>query len=304
LNIADSVFPVFLLMFLGYGIKKLRLLRQEDTGVITTVIIYLTLPCFVFDAIYRHRTGLPPSIARVPIVGLCMIIVVLLAAYIIGRALKIDRPTLGGFILAAGFGNTGFLGYPVVQAAFGQNALITAALYDEIAMAFPLYTLGTFIAASFAGEKVDAKSILKLAAAPAVWIIPLALLVRPYNIPEPLTKTVQYLAAGTVPLAMLSLGLSLSARSIKGLVLPIIAACVLKLALLPAITFHAAQATGITGQVQTVMVLESGMPSAVMACVVASKFGANERFVAGVVFISTIMSIATIPLTLLILGAR
>jgi predicted permease len=41
-----------------------------------------------------------------------------------------------------------------------------------------------------------------------------------------------------------------------------------------------------------------------MACVVASKFGANERFVAGVVFISTLMSIATIPLTLAILGAH
>lgn len=304
MSIANSVFPVFLLMFLGYGIKKLRLLKQEDTGVLTTVIIYLTLPCFVFEAIYRHRAGLPPSIAKVPFVGLGMIIVVLIAAYIIGRMFKLDRPTLGGFILAAGFGNTGFLGYPVVQAAFGQDALITAALYDELAMAFPLYTLGTFIAASFAGARAETKSVLKLAAAPAVWVIPLALLVRPYNIPEPVTKTIQYLAAGTVPLAMISLGLSLSARSIKGLALPVFTACALKLALLPVITFYAARATGIAGQVQTVMVLESGMPSAVMACVVASKFGANERFVAGVVFVSTILSIAAIPLTLVILSAH
>ena len=51
-------------------------------------------------------------------------------------------------------------------------------------------------------------------------------------------------------------------------------------------------------------VLESGMPSAVMTGVLASKFGANGRFVAGVIFVSTLLSIVTIPTILLMLGVQ
>lgn len=304
LGIIGAVISVFILMFIGYATKKLRLLRVDDVSVLSTIIVYLTLPCFVFEAIYNYRQPLPLSIAKVPIIGLGVILVVLVIAYLIGLALKIDRPTIGGIILAAGFGNTAFIGYPVIQSALGKNALMPAALYDELAMAFPLYTLGMVIAASFAGEKVDRKQLLKMASAPAVLAIPIALILRPYQLPMPILKTIGYLANATVALAMLSIGLSLSSKSIKGLAIPVLATCALKLAVLPFITYFAARAAGITGLNHTVTVLQAGMPSAVMSCVVASKFGANQRFVAAVVFISTLLSIITIPLTLLILDAN
>lgn len=289
-------------MGIGYGIKKARLLRTEDMNVLITIIIYLMLPCFVFDAIYTHHQAIPLSIAKVPLVGFGIELVVICIAYFAGRVLKLDRPTRGGLILAAVFGNTGFLGYPIVQAAFGKSALITATLYDGLAMALPLYTLGMVIAARFAGEKVDRMQLLKMAALPAIWAIPLALLLRPVTLPEPILRSIGYLANGTVPLAMLSIGLSISARSIKGLAIPIVAACALKLVVLPLITFYAARTVGISGLVQTVTVIEAGMPSAAMACVVAAKFGANERFVAGIIFVSTLLSLITIPAMLVILG--
>ena len=305
MNVVGTVLSIFLLLFIGYGTKKIRLLRAEDADLLNTVVIYLTLPAFIFDAIYGYRQPLPLSIVKVPVIGFGMIAVVLGIAFIVGRMLRLDRPTLGGLILASGFGNTGFLGYPVVQAAFHERgALVTAALYDELAMALPLYTLGALIAAGLAGEKVEGKQLLRVFKLPALLAIPVALLLRPVAIPEPLLAAIRYLGNGTIPLVMISLGLSLSARSLKGLAVPVLAVCVLKLGVLPLLTHYALQFGGVTGVMHKVSVIEAGMPSAVMTSVIASQFGANARFVAGAIFVSTLLSIAAIPAGLIILGVQ
>lgn len=305
MNVIGTVFSIFLLLSLGYGAKKIRLLKPEDADLLNTVVVYMTLPAFIFDAIYGYQKPLPWSMAKVPITGFAMIVIVLLVAYVAGKLMRLRRPALGGLIIASGFGNTGFLGYPVVQAAFRDRAaLVTAALYDEIAMALPLYTLGALIAASFSGTRVDRQQLAKVFTLPSLLAIPVALLIRPIPIPAPVISAIRYLAAGTVPLVMISLGLSLSGRSLKGMALPVAVTCVLKLAVLPVLTYYAAQGVGLRGVVHQATVLESAMPSAVMTCVIASKFGADARFVAGVIFLTTLLSIGTIPAAILILGIR
>lgn len=302
MSIPGVVLSIFLLLLVGYGMKKVRLLRVEDADLLNTIVVYITLPSFIFDAIYSYRQPLPMSIAIVPILGFAMILAVLGVAYVAGRAMKLDRPTLGGLIIASGFGNTGFLGYPVVQAAFSDRiALVTASLYDELAMALPLYTVGALIVAGFAGERVDRSQMLRVLKLPALLAIPVALVLRPLPLPEPVLATVRYLSAGTIPLVMISLGLSLSARSLKGFAVPAIVVCVLKMGVLPLVTYYALAGAGVSGTMLRAGVLESAMPSAVMTCVVASKFGGNDRFVAATIFLTTLLSVATIPVTLLIL---
>lgn len=300
----STVLSVFLLLFLGYGAKKLRWLKEEDAGTLNALVIRFTMPAFIFNAIYTYHEPLPWTMAKIPLVGFGAIAVVLVLGYLCGRVLKIDRPTLGGMIIACGFGNTGFLGYPVTQAAFpgNQTALITAALYDELVMAFFLYTLGMSIAAYFAGGKVKLSQLTTMLKTPMLWAIPVALAMRAVHLPAFFMSTLDYLARGTVPLVMISLGLVLSARSMKGLSSPILVVCVLKLLVLPVLTYYGSGVAAMSGTIRQVTVLESGMPSAVMTCIVAGFFGANERFVAGAIFVTTLLSIATIPIILHLLG--
>lgn len=289
-------------MFVGYGAKKVRLLRTEDADLLGTIVLYITLPAYVFDAIYNFHRSLPSDIIKVPFLGFAGIGIILVLAYAIGRLIRLERPLLGGFIIASGFGNTGFLGYPVVQAAFGKGeALVTAALYDEVAMAMPLYTLGAIIAASFAGSSVDRGQLRKVFAIPSLWAIPAALILRPVRIPGPIVEAIQYLSLGTIPLAMMTLGLSISTRSLKGIVTPVIVASAIKLVLLPVVTYYLVSAFGVSGLIHKATILESGMPTAVMCGVVATKFGKSGTFVAGIIFVSTLLSIASIPVTLFLL---
>lgn len=304
MGVVSTVFSIFLLLFIGYAMKKIRVLKAEDANLLNTVALYITLPAFIFQAIHDYRQPLKWELMKVPLVGFAMMAIVLVLAYLLARAMKLDRPTTGGMMLAAAFGNTGFLGYPVTQAAFGTSgALVTTVLYDMFAMALPLYLIGTFIAANFGGDKAEPKAIIRMALIPPLLTVPIALILRPFTMPHIINHSLEYLAGGTIPLVMISLGLSLSASSLRGYARPAVAALALKLAVLPCLTFFAYRAAGLTGTSLQVGTMESGMPTAVMACVVASKFGANGRFVAGVIFVSTLVSLATIPTALLILRA-
>jgi len=304
LEVVGTVLSIFLLLFIGYGTKKVRLLRAADAELLNTVVIYITLPAFVFEALYSYREPIPLSIVKVPILGFAMMMVVLAAAYLIGRAFRLGGRTLGALMIVSAFGNTGFLGYPVVKAAFVEkSALVTAVMYDELGMALPLYTLGVAIAMAFGGQRLNGGYMLRFFKLPLIWTMAAALLLRPFELPQPLLAAVGYLASGTIPLVMLSLGLSLSASSLKGFVAPVLVGCALKLGLLPLLTHYVLLAGGVEGVMHRVTVLESGMPTALMSGVIASRFGADGRFAAGVIFVSTLLSILTIPGILLILGA-
>ncbi len=303
MSIVGTVLSIFLLLFTGYAIKKARILKADNAELLNTIVLYLMLPAFIFEAIYSYRGDLSISIAKVPVFGFVTMLIVMAGAYLIGRVLKLDRRIIGGMILVSAFGNTGFLGFPVVEAAFrSKGALVTAVMYDELAMAFPLYTVGLVVATVFSGEKISREYMMRVFKLPSMWAIPLALILRPFALPEPIVQAVHYLSNGTIPLVMISLGLSLSASSLKGYAVPVLVACVLKLAVLPFLTWHTMSMVEVFGTMHQVAVVESAMPAAMMSGVIAGRFGDCGEYATSAIFVGTLLGLVTIPVTLMILG--
>lgn len=298
LNVLRTIAAIFLLLLVGYGAKKVRVLKSSDASVVNVIIIYLTMPAFIFTAVYQKP--LPDGAWSAPVVVIISEMVLLGIAYGVGRVLRLDRPTTGGLMLAAAFGNTGFLGYPVTIAAWPNRpeALVTSVMVDNFAMAMWLNSIGIAVAATFAGTSFDRKNMLAFLKTPLLPATVLSLLLRTSHVPEPFVISMKYLGAATIPLAMLSLGLSLSTNSIKGMSKPFLAAFALKVAVLPVLVHFGLNAAGVNGVVHDAAVLEASMPSAVMSGVVAGQYGANGPFVSAAIFLMTLFSLGTIPLVL------
>jgi predicted permease len=229
-------------------------------------------------------------------------------AYLAALALRLDRPTTGGLMLVAAFGNTGFLGYPVTMAAFHHHgdaiagqAMATAVMVDQFSMALPLYSIGVAVAASFTAAKVGKWQVLEFLKTPLFPATVLAIVLRNVHIAEALMTAIQLLGSATIPLAMVSLGLSLSRSSLKTATAPFVAASVLKMVVLPLVVFLVMRMMGTAGIVRNVTVLEASMPTAVMSGVIASRYGANESFVSGATFLMTLLSMASITFVLYLL---
>ncbi len=287
-----AIASLFLLLLVGYGAKKANVLKAQDEAVVNQILVYITMPAFIF--INTVGKPLTPEMVKTPVLGLLVEGIIIALAYVASRLMRLDRRTAGALMIVSAFGNTGYLGYPVAKAAFptDEHGILTAVLFDNFAMRIALITVGVAIATNSAGERFEWRSVTRLLRTPLVPAAVLGLVFRNCQMPLLISKVLDYLAAPTVPLSLLSLGLSVSTGAVRRYPLAIAAAVVLKMGLFPL------GACGIKGTVGGAALLEAAMPPAVFSGVVSSQFGANGRFAAGAVFLGTVLSAVSIPIIL------
>ena len=295
------VLSIFLLLFVGYALRKGGVLRQSDSQVVNAVIIYGTVPALAFGIFYgRHVSW---EMLVVVIGGNVAVCVNLFLSRQVARLLKLTRPRTGAFMLASSYGNTTFLGLPVVAAAFANDpqALVAALMFSELAVSLPVYTVGLLISSKYGGAPVRLKEAFHPGRLPAIPAIIAGLLLSPVPIPKPLMDSIGRLGSATVPLAMISVGLMLSARSFRGNEAPIAVAGLLKAVCLPLLVYAILTLCGIHGQVRQVCVLQAAMPTSIISGVIAARGGSDGPLVASSTLVLTLLAIGTLPLTVMLI---
>src|SRR5699024_2380549 len=126
-----------------------------------------------------------------------------------GRLFGWSRGKTGALVLTAGFGNTAFVGYPLIEALHGHEALGLAVIADQFGSFVMLSTFGLVAAALYSGQRVKVFSILRrVLVFPAFWALLLALALRAAGeAPTILLELSQRLGVTLTPLALFSIGL-------------------------------------------------------------------------------------------------
>jgi len=300
--LAGAIAPVLLLVGIGMALRRFGVLRREDSRVLNGVIVYVALPALIFTSV----AAAPLSLELVRAAGVAWVVslVGLAIAWELAHMLRLPPRTAGGFVLAAALGNTGYLGYPVVQALLGPGAMPAAVFYDVFGTVAVLFTLGVAVAARY-GEHEGRINVLKeLFTFPAMIALLVALAFRSLPLPAAVSATVMdwtgIAAKMAVPLIMVSLGVSLDISALRGSLAPLGALAGVKLLLLPAIAVAVAVMTKDMSGIR-VLALQAGMPSMMLALVVGERFKLDTAFIAGAILVTTVCCVATIPLVQLLL---
>lgn len=137
-----------------------------------------------------------------------------LAGYGYARTVATERDERGALTLAAGFGNTGFVGLPLAQLAFGSNGLALAVLYDRLSWLVPSSSVSTTIARLHGRRTLEVsprQRVRTLLANPPLHAFWLALVLRAAGVDVPGTTAARDLAGAVIgPYGFLLLGLSLT----------------------------------------------------------------------------------------------
>lgn len=286
-----------LMIILGMLMLRARIVRRQDVQVLNTLIITVGMPSLVFLAVWR--SALTVDLLKIPLLANATVLSCLLIAYLISRSMKLPSAKAGAFIIAAGFGNTAFLGFPLVISVFGAENLVYAVFYDQFSTGLLGLSLGAGIAAWYGKGSTNAKDVLNnIFRFPPVWGLILGFLLQGIPLPEFVVKSLEYLSALVVPLVMISLGMSLRAGNV-GRVLPVVlSASLIKLILSPIILLLAARALNVTGVPYQVSLMEASMPSMMMTLSYAIKYELDVDLTASIILVTLLLSIVTIPLVL------
>lgn len=276
----------------GWFLKRIKFLGPADVKVLNKVIIYVSLPALIFLAVQRADLSL--AVIKFPLFAIVIMLLSLAVAFAAGKLFKLSGPLMGAFLLVAAFGNTGYLGFPMTIGLFGEQNLVKSVFYDFGTVAL-LFTAGIMIAGYYGDPEHKMNIAKEFAMFPSVLALAAGLCFNPVPLPEFLIKTLEYLGAATVPIIMLTVGLTLEGKRIGKYAAPLAAMLAVKLLISPVFGYLAATGGGLAGVDLGVIVLEASMPAVMLSLVVGLKYKLDVEFTSLAILTSIVVSLATIP---------
>lgn len=214
----------------------------------------------------------------------------------IGRWLGLPRAQVGALTLVGGFGNTSFVGLPMIETLHGRDGLGLGLLIDQLGSYLALSTLGVAAAAWYAaGPRVTGREMLRrVITFPPVIALVLALLLRPLPFPPPLEQALARIGDTLPPLALLSVGMQLQLGAIREHARALALGLGYKLLLAPALVvgvlwlFDAAP-----DMASRVSVIEAAMPPMIGAGIIAAQANLAPRLVSMMVGLGIPLGLVT-----------
>ena len=286
--ILSIILPVLLTVLVGFcWARSGRKLQSPD---LTALIGDVATPCLVISTFQKTHVSPADFSAMATAAASCIVLFATAGAIV----LKIARLPLRTFLPSIAFPNAGNLGLPVALYAFGDTGLGYAIVFFSIS-SVANYTFGQAIAAGAANWGGLARLPILYATAIGVGLSLLSV-----ELPRWLGATLNLLGSLTVPLMLLLLGASISGLGVASARRAAFIASV-RIGIGAAVGFGVAAAFGLTGPMRAVLVLQAANPVAVYNYLFALRWNNQPEEVAGVVVVSTLAAVATIPLLLMVL---
>ncbi|MBI2576656.1 AEC family transporter [Candidatus Woesearchaeota archaeon] len=287
-TILETVVPVFLIILFGFLIGKFK---KINVGPLVDLLVYVTVPALIVSSITKSSLS-AADFFTVALSAAGVIFILGILAFFLFKALK---STARGLYLPLTIGNSGYLGYPVALLAFGVEGLSRAVVFDVVNSLF-LYSIGIWLI----HEKKDFRGMFKIPLLYAV-ILGIGLNLFQIQIHPVIAKPLEMVGSITIPLALLVLGYKLTEVRVKAFLVGMGASLFRIIggflaALLLVSLFS------ISGVSRNIVLLEAAMPSAVMTLILCQKYGRDADAVASVVFLSTAISMVSIPLILSVIS--
>lgn len=293
--IIKAIITITLLIGIGVGAKRFNLLQKEDAITLNKIVIHLALPALAFIAIRNSEVSL--SLFSIPLIAHLTMFGVVLVVLLISHFLKLSKVTTGSLMLTAVLGNTAFMGYPVIMGAYGEEQLFKAVFYNEFGTAIFMFTIGSFIASYYGKGEFSLPAILRdMLTFPPLIALFLAFVTRPLPLPAVFLEILVYLSKLTIPLVMISVGLSLDLKQIKQGNIPLFTALFLKLLFSPLLAYSLGKVFSLDPITWGITILQAAMPVSMVSLSLAIKYELDVDFASSIIFTSVFVSILTIPL--------
>lgn len=288
---------MFILLGVGYLLYRLKFLDDDSTRRLSNIVITVINPIVIFNA---YQTDFKPELAKGLLYAMILAFSCQTVMVLIGRlAVRKRSENFRVERFAAGYSNCAFMGIPLVQAAFGAEGVFYLTAFITAFNVF-MWTHGVIL---MSGQKQSPKSLLKILISPAIISIVLGLLffLTEIRVPEIIGQPLTYLGAMNTPLAMIVSGATIAkAGLLSGVKNPrIYAVQSLKLLITPALLAAAVvpvELLGVSSLVVNTVLIAAASPTASSTIMFSYKFGENEKYASHHFAISTIASMATIPL--------
>lgn len=281
-QIAAILAPVFFTTAIGFFWARSG--RHFDTGMVTSIVTYFATPCLTFAALATVKID-GNTLISMGSAAILANIILAVSGWAVLRLFKLPVKT---FIQAITWPNVGNVGLPLCMFAFGKDGLALSVTFFAVYIVLQMTIGVAFLAGSF-----SLRSLLSMPIIPAT-LLAVMFLVTGISVPKWLYNTTNLIGQLTVPLMLFTLGVSLARLRLVSLKRSV-GISFLRLSLGFATGVFLSYMMGLSGTAKGVVILQCSMPVAVFCYLFSQLYKRDPEEVAGVVIVSSFMSIAALP---------
>ncbi len=286
----NQIALMFIFIGIGYVLYRSKLISNAGVKDLGTLLLYIVLPCVIIKAYLSDRTearmiGLAISFAASLI---SLIIAMLISQFIFGKRHRIEN-------FGTAFSNAGFIGIPLIQAVLGEEAVFYVSSYVALLNIFQWMRSSTVLRED--PEPLNAK---KLVSNPLLigMVIGLLLFITQLPLPGLVKTSVAQLASVNTPVAMIIIGTYLAQVEWGDLFTDKLsyASCVVRLVLIPAVTFAVLSLVpNEYYMIKMTVLIAASAPVGSNVAIFAQRYGLSYTQAVKSVCLSTILSIVSLP---------
>lgn len=293
LVVAGQVLTLFLMMGVGFFLVRRGRLDAAGLSQMSYILLYVVTPCLMVDAL--GKAACTPALLRELAVCLAVVSVLYAVNMLLSRFLfpRAQRDTGDTLRFAAIYGNTSFMGLPLIQSILGDEALI----YCTVVIA--IFNIATWTHGAVVMGGRENASVKKALLNPGVLGCAAGFLLffLDLELPAPLGSAVGFLANLNTPLAMVVIGGQMASAGLLETFRrrELYAASGLKLLALPVLTALLLLPLKLGGLMFCTIVILAGTPTAGITGIFAQQFRRDTAAAARMITLSTLLSILTLP---------
>ena len=306
--VLSNLIGLFLMMGVGYAAAKAKWTPEGGPEWISAFLLKIALPCTILAAMASRESDpdfLRDCLITLVIGAVFFPLAVLLFRKVFVPLFRVPERKRGIWTFSSLFSNFGFMGYPVVGALMGQEAVVLAVILG-IDINLTMYSVGAMMVASDGkgpGGKLPIRKAI-LNTPNVATVLGLLVFLTGVKLPSALMMPITSIGNVTTPLSMVMAGMVMARSRLATLFgdKHAYSASALRLLFVPLLLLLVLRLLPIANPliVPTIVVVMA-MPTASAATILAQSYKGDVEFAAKTTLITSILCIVTIPLICLLL---
>ena len=299
-----NLISLFICIFIGVICRKKHITDDSVISGLSKILTSVTVPALI---IVSMQKPFEVELIKDSLFIIVSMTLINLAGALIGLAsaklFKVDSKDAGVWVSGCTFSNIVYMGFPVISSLYGSESLFLAT-FCAVVFNFLVYTLGIKLIKIGSGSENDGKAHNFLLNPPVISIlVGFSFFLLSVKVPTPVFNALTSIGNMTTPISMIIIGSILAKGDLKTVLRgkKLYVLCFIRLILVPVITFFTVSIFTSNSTIIGILVLASGMPAAALTVILAERHNANYAFASKFVFVSTLLSILTIPLISILL---
>jgi len=296
----NKIIALFLIILIGvYGTKK-HIINDDVNKGLRRILLEITLPLLVINSFsFSFDEGMGRNIITAFIYSILFMILGGIISYILLKPLKGEKKKILHF--ANFFSNCGFIGFPIINSIFGAEGVVYTSIFNMVFTIF-LWTYGVMIFS----DKLSKENIKKVLLNPSIIAVYIGIPIMIFNIklPASILDTTKIVGDMTAPISMIIVGSILLKVKIKSIFkeASVYYGALIKLIVIPLAIYMIKLIIKDNSSVIDTIIVIQAMPAAAMTSIFAADFDKEKEYGAIVVFVTTLLSIITIPVIVKVIG--